>query len=193
MSNGALCATMAAPPAKSRNPGSTSAMGGAAPTIASVMPVSAVMSGGIGTPGLTSAENSDQGRLGRSLTAPISVMLAASASQPVVSTSTTTRSPGGSTGTAGSRPDSNQGSARPVPVSRGRASPSASAARPSAAGAHPSAAAPFRTLPRDRSPTAGGHDRSAVLTWPRYGQALTPARDQRAPRRRQPNAGPRRA
>ena len=71
----------------------------------SVIPVSAVMSGGIGTPGLTSAENSLIGRPGLSLTAPISVMHAASASQPVVSTSTTTRSAAGRKGAHGSRPD----------------------------------------------------------------------------------------
>ncbi len=92
MSKGALCAVSTQPRAKARNPGSIAPIGGAWLTIASVIPVSAVMSAGIGCPGLTRAENSIGGRPSPILTAPISVMLASSGSQPVVSTSTITKS-----------------------------------------------------------------------------------------------------
>ena len=61
MSNGALCAVSTQPRAKARNPGSTAPTAGACRTIASVMPVSAVMSAGIGAPGLISAANSAGG------------------------------------------------------------------------------------------------------------------------------------
>ena len=50
------------------------------------------MSAGIGAPGLTSAENSAVGWPSLILTAASSVMLACSGSQPVVSTSTITKS-----------------------------------------------------------------------------------------------------
>src|SRR5262249_56725164 len=61
MSNGALGAVSTQPRAKARNPGSAAPAGGACRTIASVVPVSAVMSGGIGAPGLISAANSAGG------------------------------------------------------------------------------------------------------------------------------------
>jgi len=62
MSKGALCAVSTQPRAKARNPGSIAPIGGAWLTIASVMPVRAVMSAGIGRPGLIRAENSTGGR-----------------------------------------------------------------------------------------------------------------------------------
>ena len=52
MSNGALWATNTAPVRNSSRPGSTSSIGGAGATIASVMPVSTVMNGGIGRAGV---------------------------------------------------------------------------------------------------------------------------------------------
>ena len=91
-SKGALCAVSTQPRAKARKPGSTALIGGAWLTIASVMPVRATMSAGIGPPGLTSAENSALGWPALTLTAAISVMLACSGCQPVVSTSTITKS-----------------------------------------------------------------------------------------------------
>ncbi len=91
MSNGALCAVSTQPRAKARKPGSTAPAAGACRTIASVMPVSSVMSRGMGLPGLIRVANS-AGGLALTRTAPISVMLASSGSQPVVSTSTTTKS-----------------------------------------------------------------------------------------------------
>lgn len=105
-SNGALWATSTAPAAKARNCGSTAPIGGAWPTMASVIPVSDVIAGGMGACGLTSAENSLAGAPGLSLIAPISVMAAESASQPVVSTSTTIRSARGRNGATGSSPGS---------------------------------------------------------------------------------------
>ena len=60
--------------------------------MASVMPVSATMSGGMTRPGLTRLANSAQIRPPLSRTAPISVIPSASGDQPVVSTSTTTKS-----------------------------------------------------------------------------------------------------
>ena len=91
-SNGALCAVSTQPRANARNLGSAAAIGGAWPAIASVIPVSAVMSAGIAPPGLTSVQNSELIRSPATRTAPISVMLAWSGSQPVVSTSTITNS-----------------------------------------------------------------------------------------------------
>src|SRR3954462_12292931 len=57
--------------------------------MASVMPVSTVISGGIAIPGLTSVCRVPRHSPRRSLTAPISVMAPSSADPPVVSTSTT--------------------------------------------------------------------------------------------------------
>ncbi len=91
ISNGALCAASTQPSAKARKAGSTAATGGAWLTIASVMPVSAVISAGIGLPGLTRAENSCVTWPPQNRTAPISVIMACSGSQPVVSTSTITK------------------------------------------------------------------------------------------------------
>ena len=54
MSKRMLCPTITASPMNSSSGGSTSSMRGAGSTIASVMPVSTVMNGGIATPGLTS-------------------------------------------------------------------------------------------------------------------------------------------
>ena len=54
MSKRMLWPTITASRANSRNAGSTSSIRGAGSTIASVMPVSTVIIGGIGTPGFTS-------------------------------------------------------------------------------------------------------------------------------------------
>ena len=56
-SNGALWAMSTQPRANARNVGSTRSSGGAAATIASLMPVSAATRSGIALPGLTSDEN----------------------------------------------------------------------------------------------------------------------------------------
>src|SRR4051794_27062244 len=56
--------------------------------MASVMPVSTVISGGIATPGLTNVCSVPRHSPARSLTAPTSVMAPSSADPPVVSTST---------------------------------------------------------------------------------------------------------
>ena len=91
-SNGALCAVSTQPRAKARKPGSTAAGRRRAATMASLMPVSAAMSAGIAPPGLTRAANSprirpplhpDRADLGDPRP---------SGDQPVVSTSTTTKS-----------------------------------------------------------------------------------------------------
>ncbi len=92
MSNGAWCAVSTAPWAKSRKLASAAAGGGAAVTMASLIPVSATMSGGMARPGLTSVLNSARMWPPHSRTAPISVMPASSGDQPVVSTSTITNS-----------------------------------------------------------------------------------------------------
>ena len=91
-SKGALCAVSTQPRANARNIGRTALIGGAWPTIASVMPVSAVMSAGIALPGLTSVQKCDRICPPLTRTAPISVIPASSGSQPVVSTSTMTKS-----------------------------------------------------------------------------------------------------
>jgi len=91
-SNGALCAVSTQLRANARKPGRTAPTGGAWLTIASVMPVSVTMSSGIGRPGLTSVENSAAGWPSLTRTAAISVMAASCGCQPVVSTSTTTKS-----------------------------------------------------------------------------------------------------
>ena len=91
-SNGALWAVSTQPCAKARKAGSTSTSGGAAATIASLMPVSAATRSGIAPPGLTSDENCPSWRPALILTAPISVICAAPGVHPVVSTSTMTKS-----------------------------------------------------------------------------------------------------
>ena len=91
MSNGALWATSTASPTNSRNAGSTPSIGGAAATIASVMPVRTATYGGMPRRGSTSVANSPRIRPPRTLTAPISVISSPSAEPPVVSRSTTTK------------------------------------------------------------------------------------------------------
>ena len=85
-----MCATHTASCANSRKLGSTDSIGGAGATIASVMPVSTVMYGGIGPPGFTRVANSPSSSPLRIFTAPISVMPRPSGAPPVVSRSTTT-------------------------------------------------------------------------------------------------------
>ena len=65
-------------------------MRGAGSTIASVMPVSTVMNGGIGTPGFTSVSNVPRHSPPRHLTAPTSVIAQSFGEPPVVSRSSTT-------------------------------------------------------------------------------------------------------
>ncbi len=77
-------------PSHSMNAGSTSPIMGAGMIIASVMPVSTVIIGGMGTPGLTSVSNVPRHLPPRSLSAPTSVIAHAPADVPVVSRSTTT-------------------------------------------------------------------------------------------------------
>ena len=91
-SNGALCAVSTPPCAKARKAGRTRSSGGAAATIASLMPVSVTSRWGIALPGLTSDENCPSWRPALTLTAPISVIRASSGDQPVVSTSTMMKS-----------------------------------------------------------------------------------------------------
>ena len=66
-------------------------MRGAGSTIDSVMPVSTVIIGGIGTPGFTSDSKRPSSSPPRSLSAPISVIASVLAEPPVVSRSTTTK------------------------------------------------------------------------------------------------------
>jgi hypothetical protein len=80
------------PLARARNDRSAATAGGARRTMASVIPVSSVMSGGIGPDGLISEKNSPVTCPPPIRTAPISIICACSGSQPVVSTSTTRRS-----------------------------------------------------------------------------------------------------
>ncbi len=56
-----------------------------------VIPVSTVMNGGIGTPGLTSVASTPSSSPPRTFTAPISVIPPPSGAPPVVSRSTTTK------------------------------------------------------------------------------------------------------
>ena len=76
-SNGALCATSTAPRRTRGTPAAPSSIRGAPATIASVMPVSTAMNGGIDVAGLTSVWNSPSTSPPRTLTAPISVIVAA--------------------------------------------------------------------------------------------------------------------
>jgi hypothetical protein len=176
-SNGALCATMTLPRANSMNRGSTSPIGGAPATISSVMPVSAVMSDGIGVPGLTSAENSLTGWSLASLTAPISVILAESASQPVVSTSTTTRSAPVSS-PAGSRSTVTRPPGRPRPL--GLARPGDESRRRAWSSRIRLDRRVFHKPDADRRSTGRGitgrGSLRRIVTMSRYGQALTSAR-----------------
>ena len=87
MSNRMLWPTMTASPMNSRNVGSASSMRGASTTIALVMPVSTVMNGGIGAPGLTSVWNVPSSSPPRYRTAPISVISQSAGDPPVVSRS----------------------------------------------------------------------------------------------------------
>ena len=90
MSNGALWATRTLPWANSRNAGRADSIGGAEATIELVMPVSTAMNGGICACGLTSVWNSPSTSPPRTLTAPISVIIAPPWTEaPVVSRSTT--------------------------------------------------------------------------------------------------------
>ena len=91
-SNGALCAASTLPSANASKPGSTAATGGADVSIWSLIPVSSVIAGGTGVPGLTSEPNSAINVPPCTRTAPISVMAASSGAHPVVSTSTTVKS-----------------------------------------------------------------------------------------------------
>ena len=74
----------------SSSDGRTSSIGGAGRTIASVMPVSTVMNGGIGTPGFTSVSNVPRHSPPRYFTAPISVIWSQPGAAPVVSRSSAT-------------------------------------------------------------------------------------------------------
>ena len=91
MSKRALWATRTASPANSRKLGSTDSIRGAEATMALVMPVKALMTGGMGTRGLTRLWNSPSTSPPRTLTAPNSVMWSPWALPPVVSRSTTTK------------------------------------------------------------------------------------------------------
>ncbi len=90
VSNGALWATNTVPVRNSSSPGNASSIGGAGMTMASVIPVSTVMNGGIGPPGLIRVANSPNSSPPRTFTAPISVIPLPSGEPPVVSRSSTT-------------------------------------------------------------------------------------------------------
>ena len=81
---------MTASPRNSRIVGNSSPMRGAGTTIASVMPVSSVIVGGIGTPGFTSVSIRPSSSPPRSFSAPISVIRSSAGEAPVVSRSSTT-------------------------------------------------------------------------------------------------------
>ena len=87
-----MCAAITLPSAKASRPGSTAATGGAEASIWSLIPVSSVIAGGTGVPGLTSELYSATTLPSCTRTAPISVMPASSGAHPVVSTSTTVKS-----------------------------------------------------------------------------------------------------
>ncbi len=84
-----LWPTMTAAPMKSTNVPSTLSMRGAGNTMACVMPVSIVISGGISAPGFTSVWKVPRTSPPRTRTAPISVIPHACADPPVVSRSST--------------------------------------------------------------------------------------------------------
>ena len=87
MSKRMLWPTMTASPMNSRNVGRASAIRGASTTIACVIPVSTVMNGGIGAPGLTRVWKVPSRSPPRYRTAPISVISQSAAEPPVVSRS----------------------------------------------------------------------------------------------------------
>ena len=82
-----LCPTITASPMNSRNDGSAWSIVGALITIASVIPVSTVMNGGMATPGSTRVWNLPASSPPTYLTAPISVISQSAAVAPVVSRS----------------------------------------------------------------------------------------------------------
>ena len=82
-SRSGCCARRSPRRARTREtPASTSAMRGAGSTIASVMPVSTVIIGGIGTPGFTNVSNVPSSSPPRSRSAPISVIASVRATRP---------------------------------------------------------------------------------------------------------------
>ena len=86
----ALWATSTEPRANSRNDGSAELIGGASATMLLVMPVRTAMKAGIDVCGLTRVWNSPSTSPPRTLTAPISVIMSPSPTEPpVVSRSTT--------------------------------------------------------------------------------------------------------
>ena len=87
VSKEALCATRGRPAAKAMKASSATFSSGAAATSASRMPVSSVISGGMGMPGFTKVLNSAMTSGPRNSTAPISVMRSVCAFRPVVSMS----------------------------------------------------------------------------------------------------------
>ena len=89
----ALWATRIRPAAKLRKACSASASPGASATISLVMPVSSVILGVMGLPGLTKVSNSSTTSPFRTITAPISVRYSTPGSRPVVSVSNTQNSP----------------------------------------------------------------------------------------------------
>src|SRR5215213_1396836 len=88
----ALWATSTAPPRNSSRQGRTTSIGSASATIPLVMPVRALISGGIETSGLTRVWKVPRTSPPRILTAPTSVMRSLAADPPVVSRSRTTNS-----------------------------------------------------------------------------------------------------
>ena len=87
----ALCATSTASWQNSRNLGKISVMTGASATISFVMPVSLVISAGMGRSGFTKVLKRSIILPSTTFTAPISVMLSVSLESPVVSISNTTK------------------------------------------------------------------------------------------------------
>ena len=89
----ALWATRMRPSTNLRKASSASASPGALATISLVMPVSSVILGVMGLPGLTKVSNSSTTSPSRTMTAPISVKYSTPGSRPVVSVSKTQNSP----------------------------------------------------------------------------------------------------
>ncbi len=90
-SNPALCATRTASPTNAKNFGSTVSIVSASITMLSLMPVSFSISNGMGTSGLTKAENLSTICPFTTFTAPISIMRLVTGEKPVVSMSNTTK------------------------------------------------------------------------------------------------------
>ena len=84
-----LCPTITAPPKNSSRVGRICSIFGALETIADVIPVKTVISGGIARPGSMRVWNTPSCSPPRYLTAPISVILSLSRRPPVVSKSST--------------------------------------------------------------------------------------------------------